>query len=134
MCYSPTMCFFVFHLQISVFPPQRCVFAKVSVAQLRASSPHSYRSQESPTNFHQKRGVNFFATNQHFLTRDDFPMGSSHTKTYEFSEKFRKNIAIIKGTSVMNSGKNPQYDFQKMRGHLKLFRKYSSVLVWVYVL
>ena len=62
------------------------------------------------------------------------------TKTDEFSEKFRRGgsfpiqkfilqiFAIINGTSVMNSGKNPQYDFPKMRGEDQrpsgIFRKF----------
>ena len=61
-------------------------------------------------------------------------------KTDEFSEKFRGGgsfpiqkfmlqiFAIIKGTSVMNFGTNPQHDFPKMRGGIKgrleLFRKF----------
>ena len=62
----------------------------------------------------------------------------THTKTDEFSEKLTPSFPIqefmlqifasIKGTLVMNSEKNLQRDFPKMRGgvkgRLELFRKF----------
>ena len=69
-----------------------------------------------------------------------------NTKTDEFSEKFPRGggggsfsiqkfilqiSAIINSTYVMNSGKNLQYDFPKMRGSKAVwnFSENSSVLV-----
>ena len=67
---------------------------------------------------------------------------TSHTKADEFLEKFQKGggsfpvqnfilqiFAIKKDTAIMNSRKNPQYDFPKMRaggikGCLELFQKF----------
>ena len=53
-------------------------------------------------------------------------------KIFSIQKFILQIFAIINGTSVMNSGKNLQYDFPKMRGRSKAvwnFSENSSVLV-----
>ena len=61
---------------------------------------------------------------------------SSEGGSFPIQKSMLQIFAIIRGTSVMNFGKNLQHDFPKMRGGVKAVRSFSensSVLVCKFV-